>query len=63
MRYWNGHDHRRAALFCISGENEILDSKDSRDSGRVPAQVRTCAHGLGVGSGLLRKELKKKIEY
>ena len=49
VRHWNGDDHRRAAVFCLSRKNEILDHKDSPDSGRVFAQIRAGAHGTGAG--------------
>ena len=32
VRYRTGNDYRRAALFCISAKNEVLDSKNTGDA-------------------------------
>ena len=53
----HGHDHRRVAVFCSSGKNEILGTKSYCNARQFIAPAGTGAHGYRVVYGFRRTNL------
>ena len=52
VRHRNGHDHRRAAVFCLSRKNEAVASDDHGCSGSFASADRFRADAGRVAAGL-----------
>ena len=52
MRGRHGHDYRRTALFCIPGEDEVLDPENIGDSRRRPEKVGPGTHVTRLFAGI-----------
>ena len=66
LEHWNeiffvcigpGHDHRRVAVFCSSGKNEILGAKSGCNSRQLITPAGIGAHGYRVVYGFCRPNL------